>query len=567
MISSGRLIPLLFALVPALALGGALWLMTAMEEERRADEEQQQAREAELAPHVSLIEAMERDLATFSLRSDGWSVLEVTAQNPATAPLNVILPRGQVYLEDRERGEVLQPDEMRLTVPAQGERTVKVPVLPSSILNQGSQPWRSYRASRERRERAELLLDYLVAYPDAAQQLLTGPEGQPDETLRTAILLCTENVPFFALSDLDLAVEPPLDLETDASRVSLAVLIKAAWVALDAGVPRAQLALLQDPQFQLAAMLDPLTHPAALKLFDLDEGIQRSFWQDNLRRGPVNLRHYSFHGLARYYPETAMEMLPQWVRYEELSLPLRREALLALGAVDRPEAAPLIRRLRYEQPESSPLRLAARNALDMHQRSQRWKERVASSRLRLPEPRAGLLDEEAEEERRQREIARAEQARIEAAAERGVFAFSREELFLLSARQIAQPAPELFDKQPFLRLSARSQFLPRSPLPTGSSTPAVNPGDDDDADDEPLFEGGYSFRLMTGLSLDLTIGREYQGLLRGQPFYRFANYFPWPRIYQWTLREEAMPKPAPDPGDDAEATTDAESVFGWDWPQ
>ncbi len=79
----------------------------------------------------------------------------------------------------------------------------------------------------------------------------------------------------------------------------------------------------QEPQLKIEAMIDPLAHAAGVALLQLTIEQEWAYWRDELQKGDLSTRHYALYGIGRYYPDVALQMLPDWARAGQLSSLMR----------------------------------------------------------------------------------------------------------------------------------------------------------------------------------------------------------------------------------------------------
>ena len=90
-------------------------------------------------------------------------------------------------------------------------------------------------------------------------------------------------------------------------------------------------------------MIDPATHSLAVRYYEIAD--EWAYWKHELLEGDISTRHYALYGIARFYPDVAMQMLPKWARQEAVSPVFRLSAVQALAQTDKAEAIPVLRGL------------------------------------------------------------------------------------------------------------------------------------------------------------------------------------------------------------------------------
>lgn len=162
--------------------------------------------------------------------------------------------------------------------------------------------------------------------------------------VQTAILALSENLPLrafarFAIPGQDI----PLRSDTSAFKVDTADIVSALITLREFGIRDDALALTVDPQLRVEAMIDPLAHANAVKYFGIAD--EWAYWKKELLSGDASTRHYALFGIARFYPDIALKMLPQWARETRTDPVYRVSAVQALAETQRIEALSTLRQL------------------------------------------------------------------------------------------------------------------------------------------------------------------------------------------------------------------------------
>ena len=227
--------------------------------------------------------------------------------------------------------------------------------------------------------------DALIAFAQEHAEFSAG-------ALQTAVLALQENLPLSAVSKFTpRAGELKSRFNTDAFRVEVADLIGALAALRELGVPDSAVAMTVDQQLKLEAMIEPLCRAAAMRYYELTPETEWAFWKSELLEGEPTTRHYALHGIARFYPEVAIEMLPKWARETKTSPVFRLSALQALADTQRPEALPILRQLADELGVETELgRTAATAAESLDQQLASLATKQASVGFRVPAKNAGF---------------------------------------------------------------------------------------------------------------------------------------------------------------------------------
>jgi hypothetical protein len=163
------------------------------------------------------------------------------------------------------------------------------------------------------------------------------------------VLALTENLPLSAVSKFDAAGgDLPTRFDSTPFRVETNDIIHALITLRAIGVREADVAMNIDPQLKVEAMIEPLTRPAAMRYFGITPATEWEYWKTQLLSGDPSTRHYALYGIARFYPEVALEMLPKWARETKTQTVFRISAIQALADTQRPEALPILEKLSDE---------------------------------------------------------------------------------------------------------------------------------------------------------------------------------------------------------------------------
>jgi hypothetical protein len=199
------------------------------------------------------------------------------------------------------------------------------------------------------------LLDYLQKHPEAS-------EGAS----QTAVLALMENLPVSAFAKfVEAGGDVPSKIDTTPFKVDVVDIISALAMLREIGIPGQQLALTIDPQLKIEAMIDPMSHAAAMRYYGITEQTEWTFWKNHLLQGEPSTRHYALYGIARFYPDIALKMLPTWARETRTNPIYRISAVQALAETQREEAIPILRQIEHEFGLLTDIGKAAHNAADI----------------------------------------------------------------------------------------------------------------------------------------------------------------------------------------------------------
>lgn len=182
------------------------------------------------------------------------------------------------------------------------------------------------------------LLNYLQLHPEISSA-----------AVQTAVLALKENLPVSAFAKFaEAGGDLPSSYDTSAFKVDVSDIIVALQALHDIGVPDDRLALTIDPQLKIEAMIDPLSHALAMRYYGITPDNEWAYWKQHLLQGEESTRHYALYGIARFYPDVALQMLPSWVREARTSVVFRMSAVQALADTQRPEAVSILRQIEHE---------------------------------------------------------------------------------------------------------------------------------------------------------------------------------------------------------------------------
>ena len=199
-------------------------------------------------------------------------------------------------------------------------------------------------------------LDALLAHVSQHRELSPG-------AIQTAVMALTENLPLNAVAKFSPSSgDLPSRFDTSAFRVETADLINALSTLRELGVKDAAIAMTIDPQLRIEAMIDPLAKAVAMRYYGISPENEWAYWKTELLNGDSSTRHYALYGIARFYPDVALDMLPKWARETKTTNVFRVSAIQALADTQRPEALPILRQLADEFGRNSELGRSAASA-------------------------------------------------------------------------------------------------------------------------------------------------------------------------------------------------------------
>ena len=300
---------------------------------------------------VSLNDALGRHWIKAQYQGNGHSEIKATFASQRATPLRVTVASGTIFETADLRGQMVVARGQGVDLPAGGTRAAWLETAATRSSN-GLKPT-AYR----------LCPDTLPILTHLFTQVDQSPELSR-ETIQTAVLLLTENAPLglFAKFAL-LSGDAPAAHAPTAFQVNTGEILAAFGLLKDAGYPRADLVAAQEPQLKIEAMIDPLAHAAALHYYNFTTDAEWAYWREELQSGDLSTRHYALYGIGRYYPEVALQMLPDWARAGQLSKLMRNSAIQAMAETHRPEAISVLQELVSEFGAATEMGQSARKAI------------------------------------------------------------------------------------------------------------------------------------------------------------------------------------------------------------
>ena len=312
---------------------------------------------------ISLGDALGRRWVEAAYRGNGRDELRATLVNRSGRALRVVFPAGLVFESLDLTAQVVLPRDATVDLTATGgagdnaRLTTRLATAATRTRN------RLADAPFARSEVTLPLLEPLLA------EVRRCPEAAR-ETVATAVLLVTENPPLAAFARFGLLTGDAPAAAGNGSggrypecfKVATTDLLAALTLAREAGTPRAALAAAGEPQLRIEAMIDPLSHAAALRFWNLAPEKEWTYWKEELLHGDASTRHYALYGIGRYFPEVALQMLPDWARDQRVNVLFRQSAIQALAETRRPAAISVLQQLVHDLGPNTELGVSARRA-------------------------------------------------------------------------------------------------------------------------------------------------------------------------------------------------------------
>ncbi len=283
---------------------------------------------------MDLLAAIQDKSFAMEFRGNGRDRLRMIGINHEAQPVRLSIPAGQSFesasgsvVLERARVIEFQPGETRLE---------DLATLAAASTNHLAD--RTFSPSATPQPKLEPLLEYLADHPEVSVS-----------AAQTAALAIMENLPANAFAKFaEAGNDLPNQWDTTAFKVETADIVEALILLRQMGLPDEQLAITVDPQTKIEAMIDPLAHALAMRYYDIKPEAEWTYWKHELLEGDPSTRHYALHGISRYFPDVAIQMLPRWVREPRTNQIFRVVAIQALAETERPEAVPLLRALELE---------------------------------------------------------------------------------------------------------------------------------------------------------------------------------------------------------------------------
>lgn len=279
---------------------------------------------------LELQTAVEQRTIVATFRGNGRDKMVLGVGNTGDSPVLVHVELGQMFEQGLSAVVVTRPASVEL----QPGETKNLQVQTLAIRSSNKFGDSAYKLSYNKAAKLHPLLQYVAQHPE-----VTVAAAQ------TAALAIAENLPLNAISRFAPANGARSRFNTDPFRVEPIDIINALSILRDMRVPDQNVAMTIDPQLKIEAMIEPLSRAAAKKYYGISDDREWDYWKHELLAGDPSTRHYALYGIARFYPEIALEMLPKWSREAKTHPAYRLSAIQALADTQRPEALTLLRAL------------------------------------------------------------------------------------------------------------------------------------------------------------------------------------------------------------------------------
>lgn len=291
---------------------------------------------------LNLPTAVQQGLVDCQWRGNGKDRLVMDARNTSDRPLRLHLGAGQLLASVDSTIVILK--SQTLDFAPSSERHDEFQTVATSAANKVAGA--EFHLSAGTLPDLDKLFTYVAGHPEASQG-----------AVQTATLILTENLPLSAFARFnELSAGAESIQESQDFKADTVDILTALTIIKDLGIDR-PLAVTIDPQLEVEGMIDPNAHALALSYYEIND--EWAYWKNQLLQGDPSTRHYALYGIARFYPDVALQMLPKWARQESVSPVYRLSAVEALAQTGKPDAIPILRELEREFGGTSDLGHAA----------------------------------------------------------------------------------------------------------------------------------------------------------------------------------------------------------------
>jgi len=280
---------------------------------------------------LNLPTAVQQGLVECLWRGNGKDRLVMDARNTGDQPLRLHLGAGQLLASTDSTVVVLKSQTLDFAPRADLHQEFPTAATSSANKVTGAE----FHLSAGTLPDLDKLFAYVAAHPEATPG-----------AIQTATLILTENLPLSAFAKFnELSAGAENIQESQDFKADTVDILSALTTIKDLGIDR-PLAVTIDPQLEVEAMIDPGAHGLALRYYGISD--QWGYWKNQLLQGDPSTRHYALYGIARFYPNVALQMLPKWARQESVGSVYRLSAVEALAQTGKAEAIPILRELERE---------------------------------------------------------------------------------------------------------------------------------------------------------------------------------------------------------------------------
>jgi hypothetical protein len=284
--------------------------------------------------NIELNTAIERGMITAEFHGNGRERMTATLTGKSPVAFQLKVFAGQMFDNGRSSVIVVRSGEVEIVPGKAASLTVETAATRSG--NKVGDA--AFHISYGRMPRLEPLLAYAGEHPELSAS-----------AIQTAVMALTENLPLSAVAKFASASgDLRSRFDNAAFRADTFDILKALSALREIGVKDSTIAMTIDPQLKIEAMIEPLTRAIAMRYYGIAPENEWTYWKTELLNGDPSTRHYALFGIARFYPDVALDMLPKWARETKTKAVFRMSAIQALADTQRPEALPILRRLADE---------------------------------------------------------------------------------------------------------------------------------------------------------------------------------------------------------------------------
>jgi hypothetical protein len=283
---------------------------------------------------IDLQAAIQQGKLTGDFRGNGRETMRAILTNKTAEKLVVRVPAGQMLESGSNAVIVVRAGEVEV----RPGKAVEVTMQTAATRSANKIFEAPYQLSFGTLPR----LDILLAYAQEHSELTVG-------AIQTAVLALTENLPLSSVAKFTAAGgDLKTHFDTSFFKADTGDILSALLTLRAIGARDGDLALTIDPQLKVEGMIEPAARSAAMRYYGITPETEWDYWKTELLSGEPTTRHYALYGIARFYPDIALEMLPKWARETKTQNVFRISAIQALADTQRSEALPILQRLSDE---------------------------------------------------------------------------------------------------------------------------------------------------------------------------------------------------------------------------
>lgn len=257
----------------------------------------------------------------------GINKLQIRVTNSGKEPMPVHLAAGTVF--ESHKAEVFLIRSFDAKVQPEGKLEKELTVISLSSKDQSEKG--TFTSSTRMQPKLAPLIQYLELHPEV-----------PAGVVQTAALAILEDAPAGMFARFQRPIASDVS-ENETYRVNTCDMVSALQLLRNIGVESSKLG--EDAQLKVEAMIDPAAHDIAMQYYGIRPENEWAYWRNLLLEGDPTMRHYALYGIARFYPDVAMKMMPKWALETRTSSHYRRAAIGALALTNKSEARQLLQAL------------------------------------------------------------------------------------------------------------------------------------------------------------------------------------------------------------------------------